>query len=439
MSANLDFSIRTLGEPRFKSPLQLSHTMDDLIANYVSDEQHILYNIEHYETSASLTPSERKPMEKAGPREMLYFDPSQVHAGIVTCGGLCPGLNDVVRGIVMSLWHRYGVRRISGLRYGYHGLLPGHTPPLSLAPQVVVNIHRHGGTILGSSRGGGNRVPEMVDTIIAMNINILFTIGGDGTLKGALAIAREAQRRGYPLSVVGVPKTIDNDLSFIEKSFGFDTAVASAVQAVSSAHVEAHDVKNGVGIVKVMGRESGFIAAQTTLASGEVNYVLIPELSFELNGPNGLLVHLKNRLQRRNHAVILVAEGAGQDLAGDVAGTDASGNRKLADIGLFLRNEIDSYFKKENVDITIKYIDPGYMIRSAPANSSDAIYCSRLGSNAVHAAMAGKTEVLISQVHGYFVHLPIEVAVSKRNKVDPESALWRDVIETTGQPPLFKN
>jgi 6-phosphofructokinase 1 len=272
-----------------------------------------------------------------------------------------------------------------------------------------------------------------------MNINMLFAIGGDGTMRGALAISQEARKRGTRLAVIGVPKTIDNDLAFCQRSFGFETAVSLAVDAAESAHVEAHDVMNGIGIVRVMGRESGFIAAHTALASGDVNYVLIPEVPFELDGEKGLLASLMRRLEARHHAVILVAEGAGQELAGEATGTDASGNRKLSDIGLYLKNRIEKYFDDLNIEISVKYIDPSYMIRSAPAITTDSIYCARLGSNAVHAAMAGKTEVLISLVNNNFVHLPIRLAVSKRNRVDPESPLWRDVIDRTGQPLLFKS
>jgi 6-phosphofructokinase 1 len=340
----------------------------------------------------------------------------------------------------MNLWHRYGVRRITGIQYGYRGLLPEFgIPTVELTPKAVAEIHAVGGTLLGSSRGGGEKIPLMVDAIEQMNINMLFAIGGDGTMRGALAISHEAKTRGTRLAVIGVPKTIDNDLAFCQRSFGFETAVSLAVEAVESAHVEAHDVMNGVGIVKVMGRESGFIAAHTALASGDVNFVLIPEVPFDLDGERGLLSLLKKRLESRHHAVILVAEGAGQDLVGQTDGHDASGNKKLGDVGTFLKKHVEEYFDAIGTEVSVKYIDPSYMIRSAPAHTTDSIYCARLGSNAVHAAMAGKTEVLISLVNNNFVHLPIRLAVSKRNRVDPESPLWRDVIDRTGQPLLLKS
>jgi len=439
MNERYDFSVPVVGASKVLSPLSCSNKGGDYVTNFVSDDQRILYAIAAKPGETINPYSQDQLLEVAGPRQRIYFDPAHVHAGIVTCGGLCPGLNDVIHSIVMTLWYRYGVRRISGIRFGYRGFLPeSKLPVMELYPEKVAEIHRMGGTMLGSSRGEGERVVEIVDSLERMNLNILFSIGGDGTLKGALAIADEVEKRGLKISIVGIPKTIDNDLSFIERSFGFETAVSYAVDAVDSAHTESHDAMNGVGIVKVMGRQSGFIAAYTALASGDVNYVLIPEAPFELHGEGGLLAHLEKRLEARRHAVILVAEGAGQDLLEKVKETDASGNIKFADVGIFIKQEVERYFKGKSIDITVKYIDPSYMIRSAAANSGDSVYCARLGTNAVHAAMAGKTKILISLVNNTFVHLPIRLAVSKRNRVDPESPLWRDVIETTGQPVLMK-
>lgn len=435
-----NFTVDRLGKCSVPSPMKLSKTNNDLLANYVNDNERVIYDIEVNEVPFSRTFNATDLMERGGPREHIYFDPAKLRAAIVTCGGLCPGLNDVIRSIVMTSWYNYGVRTIYGIRYGYRGLIPEYQiPVMELTPNIVANIHRQGGTILGAARGGGSRTMEIVDALERMNVNVLFTIGGDGTQRGAAALADEALKRGFKLSVVGIPKTIDNDLCFVEKSFGFETAVAYAVDAVSSAHVEAHDAVNGIGLVKVMGRESGFIAAHTALAMNDVNYVLIPEVPFDLDGPNGLFAHLEKRLVERNHAVILVAEGAGQNLMPKENGTDASGNKKMSDIGVFLKERIAAYFKDKKMEINMKYIDPGYMIRSAPATPNDALYCARLGSNAVHAAMCGRTKVLIGRVHRHFVHLPIELAVGKRNHVAPESSLWRDVLNSTGQPPLMRN
>jgi 6-phosphofructokinase 1 len=434
MTTSVDFSIQRLGEPRVPSTIKLSTRIGDLMANYVEDNERVLYDIEFTTDQDTEHLPPRGMLERAGPREFILFEPAKVHAGIVTCGGLCPGLNNVIRAIVMTLWHSYGVRRISGIRYGYQGLLALERLPVwPLQPETVVDIHWEGGTILGSSRGGGERTGDLVDAIEALGLDMLFTIGGDGTQRGALLIAEEIRRRGKRIAVVGVPKTIDNDLAFVEKSFGFETAVSRAVEAVSSAHTEARGAQYGIGLVKVMGRESGFIAAHTSLAINDVNFVLIPEVPFALEGENGFLAHLERRLDNRHHAVVLVAEGAGQNLiSGD--GQDASGNRKLGDIGVYLKERIAAFFKERPLDVNIKYIDPSYIIRSAPANPVDAIYCARLGSNAAHAAMTGRTGCIVSLVNNRLVHIPIAVTTSRRNRVDPESPLWRDVVMSTGQP-----
>lgn len=432
MEVKHDFSITSLGARNIPSPLNFSNTAGDAIANFVDDDDMIRYSI-----AAKVEDSlEKKNMlERAGPRGRIYFNPSHVHAAIVTCGGLCPGLNDVIRAVTRCLWYRYGVRRISGIRFGYKGFLPEYGFELKpLDPDTVDDIHKIGGTLLGSSRGGGDRTADIVDALERLNVNVLFTVGGDGTQKGALAISEEIARRGLRIGVVGIPKTIDNDLLFIDRSFGFETAVARAAEAVTAAHTEAHSSINGIGLVKLMGRDAGFIAVHTILAVHEANFVLIPEVPFALEGRNGLLELLEQRLAKRNHAVIVVAEGAGQGLLPKTDATDASGNKRYGDIGTFLRDQIAEHFSKRKIHINLKYIDPSYMVRSSPADPGDSVYCERLGNNAVHAAMAGKTAMLVGVVHGEFIHIPIATAVAERKKVDPESSLWRDAIEATQQP-----
>lgn len=440
-NANLDFTIETLGTCKVPSPLHLSTRLNDFIANYVSDDEYIVYDIDQKVSAESgiTEPKCCQMIEKAGPREKLYFDPKKVCAGIVTCGGLCPGLNDVIRSLVMTLWHQYGVRNILGIPFGYCGFLPEYGyEPIRLEPKMVSNIHQHGGTILGSSRGGA-KTEEIMDTIEQLNLNILFTIGGDGTQRGALALHEEAKKRGRKLAIVGIPKTIDNDLSFVQRSFGFETAVSRAVTAVCAAHIEAESAINGLGLVKVMGRESGFIAAHTALAASDVNYVLIPEVPFELEGPNGLWESMKARLARRHHAVVLVAEGAGQNLLAASNAVDASGNKILSDIGVYLKTRFNELARRDGIPLNLKYIDPSYIIRGSEANPNDSIYCSRLGANAVHAAMSGRSGLLVSMIHDRYVHIPIKLSVGQRNLVDPESDLWRDVLVQTGQPLLMLN
>jgi 6-phosphofructokinase 1 len=399
---------------------------------FVSDEEHVLYHSNLAEIEALLKVGKRPPtLEMAGPRERIYFDSSKLKCGIVTCGGLCPGLNDVIRAIVMSLFHHYGVRGVFGFRYGYEGLSPryGHTP-LELTPEEVADIHEKGGTILGSSRGNQD-VSEMVDTLDRMNVGILFAIGGDGTLRGAHAIAEEIGLRGLKIAVIGVPKTIDNDISYVERSFGFETAVSEAATAIYSAHAEAEGARNGIGLVKLMGRESGFIAAHAALAISDVNFCLVPEVRFSLDV---FLDALRLRLEKRGHAVIVVGEGAGQGLLKATGERDASGNVRLGDIGVFLRDRINGYFKKVGMEANLKYIDPSYTIRSMPANPHDSVFCLLLGHNAVHAGMTGRTDVLVSNWRREFTHVPIPLAVSERKQIDPKGRLWSNVLASTGQP-----
>ncbi len=439
MTTRPEFKVLSLGEPRITSPIELSSIKGDSLANYEDDTMLVRHEVD-IEANGACADAGDSLFERAGPRRMIYFNPSHVHAGIVTCGGLCPGLNDVIRAATRCLWYRYGVRRITGIRYGYRGFLPDwNLDVMPLGPEVVDDIHMLGGTLLGSSRGGGERTSDIVDAIERLNLNIVFTIGGDGTQKGALQIYKEIEQRKLKVSVVGIPKTIDNDLLWLDRSFGFETAVARAADAVNCAHAEADSYMNGIGLVKLMGRDSGFIAVHTALAAHCANFVLIPEVPFDLEGPEGFMTKLEERIKSRNHAVIIAAEGAGQEHLAAIAGTDPSGNRKYGDIGIFLKERIEAHFRERKIDISLKYIDPSYMVRSAPANPVDSVYCERLGGNAVHAAMSGRTALIVGMVNSRFVHIPMEVAVASRSRVDPEGELWRDTVESTHQPFSMKN
>jgi len=423
-----DFIIQRLGDCTVPSPMRG--------VRFTGDEEHILLHsdlgaIRRYLDAGSEPPK----FEAAGPREKIFFDPATLSCGIVTCGGLCPGLNDVIRSIVLSLHHHYGVRTIYGFQYGYEGLAPkfGHQPVM-LTPQVVAQINEMGGTMLGSSRGNQD-VPEMVDTLERMKVGILFCIGGDGTQRGALAISEEARRRGLRLSVIGIPKTIDNDISYVRTTFGFETAVSEAKRATCAANAEASGARNGIGLVKLMGRDSGFIAAFSALVDNQVNFCLIPEAPFTLDG---LLSALKQRLERRGHAVIVVAEGAGQELFEKTGERDASGNIKYGDIGTFLRDRIKEHFRRIGMEINLKYIDPSYIIRSQQANSHDSAFCLLLGHNAVHAGMAGRTGMIVGFWNHQFTHVPTPLAVSQRKKIDPEGWIWSSVLASTGQPAAMR-
>lgn len=438
----MNLNIDNLGKCTVKSPILLSNTIGDKIFNFVTDDDRILKDVSLSGLKQSLNnDKEINSLEKAGPREKIFFNPAKTKVAIVTCGGLCPGINNVIRSLVMGLHYFYGVREIIGVPYGYEGLMPeyGHGF-IDLVPDKVKNIHEFGGTILGSSRGSQD-VSKMVETLEKNNIDILFAIGGDGTLRGANAIADEIQKRGLKISVTGIPKTIDNDIDLIDKSFGFETAFDVASPIVKDAHNEATGAYNGISIVKLMGRDSGFIAASVAISIPVVNFVLVPEMDFDLHGNDGFLKVLEERLNLKHHAVIVVAEGSGQNLFKDNKGNekDASGNIQHKDIGLLLKDEITKYFSSKNKKATIKYIDPSYIIRSAPANAGDSVFCNRLAFLAVHGAMAGKTGFVVGVVNGKFVNLPITQVTQKRKKIDLEGDFWFTALQSTGQPFLMKN
>jgi 6-phosphofructokinase 1 len=432
-----DYIISNLGECKIKSPVIVNYFTSDskrlILKNYID------YNDSSKNRSIKEENSAPLSVEVAGPREKIFFDPSKTKAAIVTCGGLCPGINDVIRAIVMEFYHRYGVRNIIGIKYGFQGLIPSYGNEIvELTPELVENIHREGGSILSSSRGQQN-IGEMVDALVRMNVSILFCIGGDGTMRAAEHITEEITKRQLSISLIGIPKTIDNDLNFVQKTFGFDTAIAESVKAIACAHIESRGAPMGIGLVKIMGRLSGQIAVGAALAQNDVNFVLIPEVPFQLEGDKGLFKALEKRLKERKHCVILVAEGAGQELMrknNTSKETDASGNIRLLDIGFFLKTKIEEYFKRAGIEINLKYIDPSYMIRSVPASASDGIYCSALGQYAVHAGMAGKTGMLVGLMKDEYVHLPIRVVTSGK-QIDPGGNLWMRVLESTGQPPTL--
>ncbi len=430
--AALDFSIERVGTPAIPSPLDGIRFVDDTEAISVFSDPRLL--------QALAAAGRRLPaFEAAGPRERVFHDPAWTRAGIVTCGGLCPGINDVIRALVNTLWYSYGIQSILGFQYGFRGLIPAYgLKSIPLNPDVVDQIHENGGSILGSSRGPQD-TEEMARTLERLGINCLFCIGGDGTLRGARDLANCVHEKKRPISIVGIPKTIDNDISFTDRTFGFETAVYAAAPVISCAHDEAKGAYNGIGLIRLMGRDSGFIAAAATLANSVVNFCMVPEVPFELTGPRGFLGALKQRLLKKHHAVIVVAEGAGQDLfAGEPEQRDASGNVLHHDIGLFLRRKIEEYMTAEEVEHHVKYFDPSYQVRSVPARGTDAIFCLHLAENAVHAAMAGRTNVVIGHWHERFTHVPIDLAVRQRRKINPRGQLWQSVLAVNRQSEYWR-
>lgn len=422
----MDTTVESLGECKIDT--HLNHI------DWVEDTERVLYDVSA-EAVEERVKQGQSPISflKAGPRRKIYFDLSKLKCAIVTCGGLCPGLNNVIRSIVLTLYHTYGVRNILGIRYGLQGFIPnyGHTV-LELTPDMVSEINELGGTILSSSRGHQD-VGEITDALERMNIGILFMVGGDGTFRAAAKISEEVAARGSKIAIIGIPKTIDNDILFLSRSFGFSTAVSCASDIIGCAHVEANGAPNGIGLVKLMGRQSGFIAANAALDRRYANFVLIPESDFDLEGLYGFLAVLEKRILEKKHAVIVVAEGAGQQYC-SVDGFDKSGNKALGDIGLYLRDRINQYFKEKGTEINLKYIDPSYTIRSVRATSEDSVFCGFLGQNAVHVGVAGKTNIMVGTWNGEFVCVPLGLVTTGRKQVDLNGKLWSSVLEATGQP-----
>ncbi|MGD2269915.1 MAG: ATP-dependent 6-phosphofructokinase [Desulfobacterales bacterium] len=433
----IDTTIPSLGEAKIPSPKRARMKGSQEIS-FISDQDRVTVEVNINRIKDMIQAGQEPPsFEMAGPRDKIYFDPSKLRCALVTCGGLCPGLNDIIRAIVLELYYGYGVCNICGIKYGLEGFIPkyGHDV-IDLNPNIVCNILDMGGSILGSSRGPQS-IEEIVDSLERMNVGILFMIGGDGTLMAASKITEAITQRRLKICVVGIPKTIDNDIHMVSRSFGFDTAVDVATQAIKGAHNEAASYPNGIGLIKLMGRHSGFIAATAALAQQDVNFVLIPEIDIDLEGENGLFRNLEKRLYLRGHAVIIVAEGFGQKFFTDAGKEcDASGNIKLKDIGLYLKEKIAAYFKTKNMQISLKYIDPSYMIRSLPANANDSVFCGFLGRDAVHAGIAGKTKLITSHWNNFFVNIPLALSAGNRKQVSPNGKLWRSVLEATGQGSL---
>jgi 6-phosphofructokinase 1 len=431
MLTQADLEITTLGPNEKASPLKLFSAEGDGLGVFVPGTPRIRFQVDISENA----PGQELLFERAGPRERVYFDPFYTTAAIATCGGLSPGLNNVIRSVFLELTHNYRVRHVLGIRNGFLGLNPASDlAPIPLTDSFVSEIHKLGGTVLGSSRGPQDPV-VMVDFLHRHGINILFCVGGDGTQRAAHQIYEEISRRGLKIAVVGIPKTIDNDIEYVYRTFGFASALEIAQQTLACAHVEAKGALNCIGLVKLMGRDAGFIAAGATLASQEVNFCLVPEIAFPLEGPNGLLPALRQRILQSKHAVIAVAEGAGQHLfAGGKDSCDASGNKHYQDIGVYLRDKICDYFRDENIPISLKYIDPSYLIRSVPANTADRILSDQMARYAVHSAIAGNTDVLIGLWNNVFVHVPICTAIRAKRRMEVAGELWTNVLLTTGQP-----
>ncbi|HKJ98996.1 MAG TPA: ATP-dependent 6-phosphofructokinase [Desulfotignum sp.] len=439
ITQDLCTKIPVLGKANIASPIIRSDRSGKGRKCFISDESRIIVDVQTEFIQNTIDAGQTLlSFEQAGPREKIYFDPSKLKCAVVTCGGLCPGLNDIIRAIVLELYHIYHVKTIYGIRHGLQGFVPEYEHDvMDLTPASVAGIQDMGGTILGSSRGSQD-IGVVVDCLERMSVGILFMVGGDGTIMASKKIADEIEKRSLKISVVGIPKTIDNDIFLVSRSFGFDSAVDVATQAIKGAHNESEAYPNGIGLIKLMGRHSGFLAATAALAQQDANFVLIPEVDIDLYGKSGFLQALENRITTRKHGVVIVAEGAGQNFFENKEQKyDASGNIVLQDIGLFLKEQITQWFEAKNLPITLKYIDPAYIIRSLAANANDSVFCGLLGRDAVHAGMAGKTKLLVSFWNNHYVHVPMEASAGRQKRLDPNGRLWQSVLEATGQDAYF--
>ncbi|KAL2904088.1 ATP-dependent 6-phosphofructokinase 2 [Bienertia sinuspersici] len=426
--------LKTVTNPLASSPFY--HPTDTF---YISPSSDILLKQVLYDLSDPTTrqkPAYGIAYHRSGPRKLIYFDPGNVRAAIVTCGGLCPGMNTVIRELVVGLSDLYGVHQIFGIRSGYRGFYS--SDPMPLTPEMVHNWHKQGGTALETSRGGFDLV-KIVDSIESHGFSHVYIVGGDGTMRGAVEIYNEILRRKIPVAVVGIPKTVDNDVGIIDKSFGFQTAVETAQQAINAAHVEAESAVNGIGLVKLMGRSTGHIALHATLSNRDVDCCLIPENEFFLEGKGGLFEFIEHKLKRNGHAVVVVAEGAGQDLipkSKEEERRDDSGNPVLLNVGGWLKSELHKWWKRDHPGelVTVKYIDPTYMIRAVPANATDNLYCTLLAHSAIHGAMAGYTGFVAGQVNGNYAYIPVKEVAEAKNVVDTMDHQWAWVRSVTNQP-----
>lgn len=379
---------------------------------------------------------------RAGPRKRIFFDSVTTRVAIVTCGGLCPGMNTVIRELVVGLWDLYGVRQIYGIKAGYRGFYATHDP-VELNPKLVHNWHKRGGTVLETSRGGFD-LARIVDAIEHRRFNQVYIIGGDGTMRGAVKIFEEIRRRNLKVGVAGIPKTVDNDVGIIDRSFGFQTAVEMAQEAIRAAHVEAESAVNGIGLVKLMGRSTGHIALHSTLSSRDVDCCLIPETDFYLEGKGGLFEFLEQRVKENGHAVLVVAEGAGQDVIprndAQKEERDESGNLVFLDVGSWLKSELKKWWERDHPGelFTVKYIDPTYMIRAVPANATDNLYCTLLAHSAIHGVMAGYTGFVTGPINGNYAYIPLTDVAQAKNEVNTRDHKWAWVRSVTNQPDFGK-
>ena len=425
-----DLAIARLGERTIDTPLRDLLGGREESVHYVTETDRVLLDdtLGVAKRRSAGTPAELPAFNPGGPREKLYFEPSTVTAAIVTCGGLCPGLNNVVRALVLQLANAYGVKSILGFRNGYSGLTDT-SAPLALTPELVRDIHNRGGTILGTSRGG-QEPAAMVDTLARHRVDMLFVIGGDGSLRGAQKIAAKpppatAARRG------GHPEDHRQRHSVDRPELRLPDRVRPRrrVDPRRAHRGRVHRRRRGTGQADGPAQRLHRLLCDTRQPRSRLRpdprsllpARQLPALPAQARRSAGA----RSRGRRRGRRAGAVPRSAE---------TDASGNARLGDIGALLRERVTAHFAQHGTPLSLRYVDPGYAIRSVPANAFDAVYCARLAQAAVHAGMAGFTSMVVARWHGRFIHLPIALATATRNQVDPHGDLWMSVLEATGQP-----
>lgn len=351
--------------------------------------------------------------------------------GVLTGGGDCAGLNAVIRAITRCAVSRYGINVI-GIRDGFEGLL-GEPRTVSLTTNMVKGLLFRGGTILGSSNKGDpfayksvdhgkvmstDRSDEVLSNIHDLELDCLFVIGGDGTN----AIAYKIFQRGVP--VIGIPKTIDNDLGATDVTFGFDTAVNVVVDAIDRLQTTAES-HHRVMIIETMGRNAGWIALEAGLAGG-ADVILIPEIPFEVEKIYDTILH--RRKAGRNFTIICVAEGAkpkGGDVVVKKMVADSAEPVRLGGIGERLAGWLEKYDVGECRATVL-----GHIQRGGTPTAFDRNLCTRLGAGAVHAAVHGDFGKMVVLRNSRIEVVPIQEAIAQIRLVDPESDWVRTAIDT---------
>jgi phosphofructokinase-like protein len=331
-----------------------------------------------------------------------------MRVGVLTGGGDCPGLNAVIRAVVRKGVGVHGYDFI-GYRDGWKGPLEGLTMPLGV-PEVRGILPR-GGTILGSSRTNPFKIEGGVDRIkqnlAEQGVDALIAIGGEDTL----GVATKLHELG--VHVVGVPKTIDNDLNATDYTFGFDTAVNIAMEAIDRLHTTAESHHRAL-IVEVMGRHAGWIALHAGLAGG-ANVILIPEQPFSIEK---VCDYVESRFQSHYAPILVVAEGAvpieGQQALGS-RGVDAFGHARLGGIGEWLAGQIETRTGKEARTTVL-----GHIQRGGTPTAFDRVLATRFGLHAVDAVAAGDWGQMVALRGTDIVRVPLAEATAVLKTVSPE-------------------